>query len=297
MKKKNKFSNANDGNVIISKFKESGYYCVPQLLPSQKHFDEFYDHFDQLITAIATNPDIATRLNEASDNWKRQPEVAYYNCNAPAKYVDRMSRDDKENKIYYQCSWDFINYFGTHYHQMYEDIPELYEIHDFFRSIHLTASVFFKDMVGKIDNEFPGIADRLIDQDKALPITLKVLKYTPAPSNFTTSPHYDKGAFTMIVNNDDKENDKLVIGSYPDDGIVKISRMKIPEMENVAYNMNTTAIIIPDSTLIDVGFEIYPSPHAVLPNPTNRFATIAFLLVHSLGEVTKPVVKFENDVF
>jgi hypothetical protein len=286
--------NLNECDVDIL-FNELGYVITKPILPSQIEFDLLYENFEVLTKSIESNFDIHRQLNNISDEWKALGDNATYYCNAPAKYVDRTSRADKENKIYYQANWDFINYFSTHHYELYESLPELFYIHNFFRQIHLITSKNFKGIIEELESRYPGITQRLIHPTRALPIVCKVLKYNPAPDTFTTYPHFDKGAFTMILNNNDTNKNKFVLCPYPVDGVVKVSDMAPPLLDVSEVDSKTHGIVIPDTTLKDVGYNINPTPHAVLPNQGVRFSAIAFLLVHSLGEVTKPMVKYEQD--
>ena len=144
--------------------------------------------------------------------------------------------------------------------------------------IHSCVSQIFKDILDCLAQEGCCLHDKF-PQDDGLSIILKIVRYEYEDSELPADVHVDKSALTLILDNDDVENNKLVVSRYKDKLMFKDLRQPQREFDDNP-ELYTSSILLPGNILQHVGINLNPTPHAVLPfNGSFRHSLIAFLLI------------------
>lgn len=206
-------------------------------------FDSLYEHFDELIEFLQTNPTFAQKLYGAKERFIRSKERNFYSTDFFGFY-DEAEREGR-NQIAF--------YYSTHFHEFigaqFSKVPEII--------CFLEAC---RDTQKTYENRVHEVAEELGLETSVL---FKVIKYFP--SYAVSRPHYDGSAFSCFLNSTD--NQSLLLSPYKES--LSVADFFSPKREN-------SILIIPGTQLTE--FSIYPTPHIVIKNGKTRYATIAFAM-------------------
>lgn len=228
---------------LTEELQRSGYVEIC----GRKHgsFDALYDHFDDLIEFLQTNPNWAHKLFVAKERFIRSKDRNHYSTDFFG-FFDESGRVDR-------CQIAF--YYSTHFHEFirsqFKDVPV---IREFLEACQETQNSF-----GSLYDE---VAEELnLDQP---PILFKVIKYFPA--YVASRPHYDGTAFSIFL--DSTDNESLLLAPYK--SLMAVDDFFAPERSE------NSVLLIPGAYLTE--FSIFPTPHIVVQSGKVRYSTIAFAM-------------------
>ncbi|MBY0264148.1 MAG: NUDIX hydrolase [Holosporales bacterium] len=203
-------------------------------------------------------------------------------CGAPAGcYRDCTAEDRKhDNKKYFQFSQEYADFVRTTHKGVLEAYPLLADFFTKVEAVDAGAKRLFKELLTPLQTTHPDLVQAMYKgRGEQLTVITKVLSYDPSTEELGTSPHYDKSGVTIILDNDDQVNDRLVVG--PHHQPFDFSKLKAPQRQFDGNGTYSSALFIAGSLLRHQGIAIDPTPHAVLPvkSQHNRHSLIAFALL------------------
>ena len=195
-------------------------------------------------------------------------------CSTPPSYRDPEKDTQKRHqKIYFQ----FIK---EHYDLFKKNHPVLFQRHaEFFEEMlkidHLSRQ-YFANILEELDRDAPEVKQALLGKHQELTVVTKIVRYKKC-ERWGTTAHFDKSGLSLIWNSSDPNYDSLVLCSdteHPD-----VNKLAPPVRQCALAGVNSV-ILIPGASLKEVGLNINPTLHGVLPLKNEyRYAVISFALV------------------
>jgi len=147
----------------------------------------------------------------------------------------------------------------------------------YLNKIDETSKQIFYNAINKLDQKIPNFKKIIFGKREDLTVIIKLLRYD-RDGKLCTSPHYDKSALTLVLDNDDRTNNKLIIAHYMKN--FEINNLKAPNRKFEGSKQYTSTLLFPGACLEKAGIQLKPTPHAVLPSEKDyRHALIAFCLI------------------
>ncbi len=265
---------------IYQSILENGYCEIENPYVSKKYYKKFYNCFNNLIELIAKDNAFAKTVAEIEQDF-----LALYSnvfCGAPMGYRDCTQKlTKKDQKIYFQYSSEY-------YSLIQERYPSILNKFDFFKIFlnHLDyvdkkAKIILNEAINSLDTSVPNLKKSLFSERKELTVIIKILRYV-GNEKLCTSPHYDKSGLTLVLDNNDVVNDRLILGSYMDP--FDASNLVAPKRQFDKQESTTSSLLFPGACLKKINLPLNPTPHAALPARTPfRYSIIAFCLVPNIN--------------
>jgi hypothetical protein len=240
---------------ITEQFKQAGYVEICDQKPAAAMFDSLYEHFDEFIELLQTNPVWAQKLYSAKERFIRSKDRNYYSTDFFGFYDESERKGRSLISFYY--STHFHEFICSHYPE-FNQVPEIIRFFEACQGIQKPYGNLFNEAAAELGLE-------TIFSSKHPPILLKVIKYFP--SYTATRPHYDGTAFSLFV--DSTDNPSLLLSPYK-------SSFTFDDFSSPLRHDQNSILLIPGMLLTE--FSIYPTPHIVAQSGKIRYATIAFAM-------------------
>lgn len=266
---------------LHAEFKNNGFFEVKNDYVTKDFYQSIYADFDKIIAEAASNPAFKEDLLSIEKAFRE----THYNKvfdGAPAGYRDCSSLDRKvDNKKYFQFNSEYYDFVKEKHSDILNKYSILKSFFDKLEYVSFVSKIMLADASESLRKTHPYITDAMYGDRKDLTVIIKVLSYDHNKKDLSTSPHYDKSALSLILNNDDKINNKLIISKFQDN--FDFAKLLAPNRKFDDSGIYTSAILIPGALLQHVGISIQPTPHAVLESDNgDRHSIIAFALIPNI---------------
>ncbi|OJU80964.1 MAG: hypothetical protein BGO10_06675 [Chlamydia sp. 32-24] len=245
---------------LAEQLKKDGYVEICNNQLSRENFNSLYNHFDELIFFLQTNPIWTQKLHIAKERFLRTKHRNYYSTDFFGFYDE--SQKGKRGQISFYYSID-LDDFICHYYPEIVQIPQIFNFFKSCRNIHNSCFCLIKEAVTALDLE-------TLYSTNQPPILIKIIKYLP--SYLATKPHYDGTAFSIFL--DSTNNDALLLSPYKTSYLKEDFTSPLREFSQLPNQSSN--LLIPGALLTE--FSIYPTPHIVTQSGNTRYATIAFAM-------------------
>ncbi len=267
---------------IFEKLKMDGFVELKNSHATRQTYDAIYDIFERVVEQAKTDSAFAQMLRDFEESFENTTEYNQIFCGTPAgcyrNYTKKACKNDK--KKYFQFSAEYFDFVRTFHKGALETYPLLENFFNKLGTVDVGAKTLFKEFLAPLQVNHPDVVETMYggrwDQ---LTVIIRVLSYDPSREDFGTVPHYDKSGFTIILDHDDKVNERLVVG--PHHQPFDLSKLKVPQRQFEGGDTYSSALFIAGTLLRYQGIAIDPTPHAVLPikSKHNRHSLIAFALL------------------
>lgn len=241
---------------LAEEFKKAGYIEICDQKHGTETFDALYACFEECIGFLQINPLWAQKLYMAKERFIRSKDRNYYSTDFFGFYDESKKEERRQISFYY--SVHFHKFIRFHYPELYQ-IPEISHFFEACFEIQKSYAPLFRQAAVELELEtiFPSRED--------LPILFKVVKYFP--SYIARKPHYDGTAFSLFL--DSTDNPSLLLSPYK-------HTLTVDDFSSPKREYPRSVLLIPGTLLTE--FSIYPTPHIVVQNGKDRYATIAFAM-------------------
>lgn len=256
---------------IAELIKNHGYAELYDGAHGTQVYDELYSCFDELIAFLHSNPSWAHTLYCARERFIRTTYKNYYSTDFFG-FVDESSKKDRS-----QISFYYATHFDDFMCKHYPECHQVAQINRFFklcRAIQQPYNEIFRAAAHDL-----GIKNMFNAATKQLPIILKVIKYLT--HYHITRPHYDGAALALFL--DSTDNQSLLLCPYHSS--YKSDDFSVPTRQFHRSLHSNSIILIPGIFLTE--WDIYPTPHIVMPSGSIRYATVAFAMRENYA--SKPI--------
>lgn len=264
---------------IVSK----GFFEAKNQYLTRRFYNETYKAFDEFIHLMERDE----RLNSFILNLEREfadTENKQIFCSAPAGYRDRTKREDgKDKKVYLHFCQEYFNFVQERYSQWLEAYPVMKDFFGKLEYICKVAKFILAKSIDELEWDVSGLREIIYGGRQTLTVMLRIIRYNGG-SDLCTSPHYDKSGLTLVLDNDDVVNNKVILGPYMDKEKFNFSKLAAPvrQYQGDKETDGTSTLVFPGACLSQMGLALYPTPHAVLPSSGFRHSLIAFCLIPNI---------------
>lgn len=262
---------------------DAGYVAIPQATMSRATFAGIYGVLDEFFYAEGTQR-ARDLLGEAASMWNNDDANSAAYSGAPVGMVNRLTRADKDDKVYLQLCREFGHYLKGQKGSPYHYCSTVRFLIDTVMQLADQSEAVFRAMIARLLPKEQASIGATGMMKGNLPIMVKFLSYHPS-DRWATPPHYDKSLFTAVLNGDDIWADTFRIGPKAS-GALDLTNLSAPPRFVEDPSEDGTMIVFPGMFTKHVGMpDIPPSPHGVVPVAGGRLrhSAIAFLLVPNLN--------------
>ena len=259
---------------VAKAWKTSGYVELKNTYLMDPFYTKLYETFDNFIEELERHPDLRTHLTEVEKKFRESSEGKFI-CSVPLGAKDRTGCQEKDHKYYFQFTQAYASMLKKIHPKLFAQYPVLTAFFDKLNVVYKSSEYMFDQVLQHLRTQNTDL-DSVMRKEGKLAIVLKVLVYY-SEDHGGTSPHYDKSGLTLILDNDDRGPESLMLCPYQK----RFNAAKLAPVTRV-YQKNasqSSALLIPGALLEHTGVQIPPTPHAVKSFQKNvRHALIAFAL-------------------
>lgn len=266
----------------LDQLKQNGFVEIKNTHATKYDYNGIYRDFEQVILEAQMDEEFADALIALEEAFQNTNYKKIF-CGAPAGYRNCTAEPRKhDNKKYFQFSAEYHDFVRKNHEHVLDAYPILKTFFDKLKHIDSSSKLLFKDIIESLRETHPAVVTAMYGDRRDLTVIIKVLSYDTCLTELSTSPHYDKSGLTIILDNDDKVNDRLVLSSYQEK--FDFEKLRAPERKFDDNNNYTSALFILGSLLQQQGIDLKPTPHAVLPSQSEhkRHSIIAFALLPNI---------------
>lgn len=280
----------------LEQLKEEGFVEVKNPHVIKKEYNAIYETFELVIAEAHKNSKFAETLKRLEKEFQNTDYKEVF-CGAPAGcYRDCTPQERKfDNKKYFQFSSEFHTFVRHHHGEILEEYPLFRTLLTQLENVDSGSKKIFGRLLTSFENTHPTVLHAMYgNRGKDLTVITKVLSYDPSAKELGTAPHYDKSGLTLILDNDDAVNDRLVLSAYQQE--FDFSKLKAPTRQFENSAAYSSALFIVGSLLQHQSISIQPTPHAVLPfqSQHNRHSLISFALLPHIDMTGAPTMIVEK---
>lgn len=273
----------------------TGYHHVKMPDFSKTDYQKIYNCFNYLISLISKERSVEQAIIDSEEDFKKLYRGIF--CGAPSGYRDCNKISGKrDQKEYFQYSNEYHKLFKKKYNSILEKFSFFNLFLEYLEQIDKKSKEVLNTAINDLESNVPGLKKVLFENRRELTVIIKVLRYH-GNNTLCTSPHYDKSGLTVVLDNNDVENDRFIIGPHME----QFDSSKLIPTTQPRNNLNsdsTFGFLFPGACLRKAGLPFDPIPHAVLPAKTPfRYSIIAFCLVPNLDTSDIETVIINKDKF
>lgn len=271
------YGNATDDGAkedFIQSWNISGYYEDNNKEITKGNYNDSYRYFDEFIAAFYQNRDFHQFILKIDNAFSTSTNIRPF-ANAPMglRYFLNHSKD---KKTFFHYSKEYHEFILTNYKQELDRYPIFSQLLDNLQQIDDYSRQKFIKYIKILQKKHKNIVDVIYKDRNDLTIITKVVHYSSSPK-MASSPHFDFSALTLMLDNDDQNDDNLIISPYS----ANFEHQSFSQIKRryQRTNSGTSEIFIPGLALRLSGIDIPPTPHAVKSLNSSRHSMISFAMV------------------
>lgn len=273
----NSFSQFTVAN-IKSEIDKKGYFEFENTIFGSATYDCIYRQFDELVLLVKSDEELKTTLQEIDKAFAQTKHYKRFG-KAPIGLVDEM-KSGKTKKAYFHYSKKYHQFIQQNYPQVVRKYPSFAKFLNVMESVRALSNDYFYTAIATLQEDFSLLYSAMYGLENELAILVKIVKYEPSP-DLASSPHFDFSGFSLLMDNSEQEKESLLIAPYKKN--IVLTDFQPPERKFKRTSNSSSVLLIPGLALQYLGFDLFPTPHAVLKQDKARYAIISFAMVPDIA--------------
>lgn len=173
--------------------------------------------------------------------------------------------------------------------------PEVERLNTHFARIHSLGSKAIRGLMGRVEETYPELSDKIITPEDLLQSPLRLLFYHPGQGDVLAGGHYDKSVFTAQL----AESHEGLRIRDPESGEMQEIRRSPDQAVMFAGSLLTLDHVYPDSAIRPgwhdvINIDVANEARSLHGNNVARWALIFFANSSYAGEIGKDITHFQE---